>query len=91
MRASLVCIAVCAIADDSPISDETGPVAEEVDSHGIPLGFSCVNIFIVELWKGSKQREHLPCASLLGLLYAATSARRVWEGSVIYIFVATWV
>ena len=28
LRASLVCIAVCAVADDSPKSDATGPAAE---------------------------------------------------------------
>ena len=30
LGASLVCIAVCAVAEDSPISDETGPAVEEV-------------------------------------------------------------
>ena len=54
LRATLVCIAVYAIADDSPISDETGPVAEGVYSIGILMCVLCVNIFIVveELWEG---------------------------------------
>ena len=50
----MVCIAVCAIADDSPLSDETGPVGEAVYSIGILVYVMCVNIFIVveELWEG---------------------------------------
>ena len=53
---SLVCIAVCAVADDSPISDETGPVAEGVCSIGILICGRCVIIFVVaeELWEGFK-------------------------------------
>ena len=35
-------IAVYAIADDSPISDETGPVAEGVCSIGILMCVRCV-------------------------------------------------
>ena len=52
----MVCIAVYAIADDSPISDETGPVAEGVQSIGILMCVLCVNVFIVveELWEGSE-------------------------------------
>ena len=52
--ASLVCIAVCAIADDSPTSDETSPVAEGVCSIEIFTCVLCVNVFIVveELWEG---------------------------------------
>ena len=42
---SLVCIAVSAIADDSPICDETGPVAEGVCSIGILMCVLCVNVF----------------------------------------------
>ena len=54
LGASLVCIAVYAIADDSPISDETGPVAEGVCSIGIAVCVLRVNVFIVveELWEG---------------------------------------
>ena len=50
----MVCITVCAIADDSLISDETGPVAEGVCSIGILMCVLCVNVFIVveELWEG---------------------------------------
>jgi len=51
---SLVCIAVYAIADYSPVSDETGSVAEGVYSIGILMCVLCVNVFIVveELWEG---------------------------------------
>ena len=43
LRASLVCIAVCDVADDSPISDETGLAAEGVCSIGILICVLCVN------------------------------------------------
>ena len=51
LGASLECIAV---ADDSPISDETGPVAEGMCIIGILMCVLCVNVFIVieELWEG---------------------------------------
>ena len=54
LGASLVCIAVCAIAADSPISDETSPVAEGMCSIGIVMCVLCVNVFLVveELWEG---------------------------------------
>ena len=86
LGASLVCIVVCTVADDSPTSDETGPVAEGVYSIGILMCVLCVNVFIVveELWEGFKTTQQLPCISLLGLLFAAYSARGVWEGSIIY-------
>ena len=49
----MVCIAVYANADDSPVGDETGPVAEGVCSIGIVVRVLCVNVFIVEeLWEG---------------------------------------
>ena len=50
----MVCIAVYATADDLPISDETGSVAEGVYSIGIVVCVICVNVFIVveELWEG---------------------------------------
>ena len=50
----MVCISVDTIADDLPISDETGPVAEGVCSIGILICVLCVNVFIVveELWEG---------------------------------------
>ena len=41
----MVCIAVCAIADDSLISDETSPVAEGVDRNGILMCVLCVNVY----------------------------------------------
>ena len=55
LRASLVYIAVGAIADDSPISDETSPVAEGSVKHcDCHVCVQCVNVFIVveELWEG---------------------------------------
>ena len=50
----MVCIAVYAITDDSPISDETSTVAEGVYSIGIVVCVLCVNDFIVveDLWEG---------------------------------------
>ena len=50
----MVYISVYAIADDLPISDETGPVAEGVCSIVILTCVLCMNVFIVveELWKG---------------------------------------
>ena len=89
----MVCIAVCAVADDSPISDETGPVAEQVCGIGILMRVRCVNIFIpvAELWEGFETAKHLPCVGLLGLLHTAASARGVWEVLIIYIILATWV
>ena len=45
LGASLVCIAVCAFADDSPISDETGPVAKGVWSNWILMCVLSVNVF----------------------------------------------
>ena len=76
LRALLVCIAVYAIADDSPISDETSPVTEGMCSIGIVVRVLCVNVFIVveELWEGFETAERLPCVGFLGLLYAASSA-----------------
>ena len=50
---SLLCIAVCAVADDLPMSDETGPAAEGVCSIGILMHVLFVNVFIAvdELWE----------------------------------------
>ena len=50
----MVCIAVYTVADDSPISDETGPAAEGVCRIGILLCVLFVNVFIAveELWEG---------------------------------------
>ena len=90
----MVCIAVYAIADDSPISDETGPVAEGLCSIGILMCVLCVNLFMVveKFWEGFDAAQHLPCVGLLGLHYAAYSTRGVWEGSIfLYIMLATWV
>ena len=55
----MVCIAVYAIADDSPINDETSPVAEVMWSIGILTCVLCVNVFIVveELWTLGRVRN----------------------------------
>ena len=61
LGASLVCIAVCAVTDDSPKWDETGPVAEGVCSIGILMCVLFVNVFIVveELWEGFETAQAL--------------------------------
>ena len=66
----MVCISVDAVADDSPIIDETGLVDEGVCSIGILV---CVNIFIVveELWEGFET------ASRLGLGHICHGGRGV--------------
>ena len=63
----MVCIAGYAIADDSPISDETGPAAERVCSIGILLCVLCVNVFIAveELWEGFDTAKCFPYAAVL--------------------------
>ena len=70
------CMFVCAVTDDSPTSDETGPAAKGVCSIGI-LCVLFVNVFpaVEELlwrnsWKGLKQ-ERFTLRSLSWLLYAA--------------------
>ena len=86
-------IAVYAITDDSPLSNETGPVAEGVCIIGILMYVLCVNVFIAveELWERFEMAKRLPCVGLLVLLYAASSARGVWEVSIIDIIQAIWV
>ena len=42
-----------------------------------------------ELWEGFETAKRLPCVGLLGLLYAASSARGMWELSIIYILANT--
>ena len=46
LGAMLVCIAVCAVADDSPKSDETGLATEGVCSIGILMCVLFVDVFI---------------------------------------------
>ena len=81
LGAPLVCISVCAVADDLPTSNETGPAAVGVCSIGILMCVRCVNVFIavVELCEGFETAKRLPCVGLLELLYTASSARGVWE------------
>ena len=59
----MVCIAVCAAADDSPISDETGPTAEAVCSIGILMCVQFANVFVAveELWEGFQKAKRLSC------------------------------
>ena len=68
LGASLVCIAVCALADDSPISDKTDPAAEGVCSIGILMCVLFVSVFIPveEFWEGFATAKHCPCVGLLG-------------------------
>ena len=88
----MVCIAVCAVADDSPKSDVTGPVAEGVCSIGIFMCVLCVNVYSSGgTLGGFETAKCLPCVGLLGLFYAASSAGGVWDVSIIYIFLATWI
>ena len=53
----------------------------------------CVNVFLVveELWEGFETALCFPCVGLLGLLYAAASARGVWEGSIVYIYIYIYI
>ena len=48
----------------------------------------CVNVVIVveELWEGFETAKCLPWVGLLGLLYAASSARGVWKVSIIFTY-----
>ena len=80
----MVCIAVCAIAEDSPISDETGPAAEGVCSIGILMFVLCMDVFtaVEELWEGFEMAKGYVLGCLSWLLYAASSATRTWEESI---------
>ena len=80
----MVCIAVYAITDDLPISDETGPVAEGMCCIGILMCVLFVNVFtaVEELWEGFETAKGLPWVALSWLLSAASSARRAWEDSI---------
>ena len=56
LGASLVCISVCAVADDSPVNDEIGPAAEGVchwDSHVCTIcerlcSYDCKSLVLAE-------------------------------------------
>ena len=64
----MVCIAVCAVADDLPICDETGPAGEGVCSIGILMCVLFVNVFIVveKPWEGFQTAKCLLFFGLLG-------------------------
>ena len=53
---------VCAVADDSPTSNETGLAAEGVCSIGILMCVLFVNVFatVEELWEGFETAKGLP-------------------------------
>ena len=80
---SLLCIAVCAVADDLPISNGTILAAEGVCSIGILMCVLCVNVFIAveELWEGFETAKCLPCVGLLGCFIQLSSARKAREQS----------
>ena len=58
----MVCSAVCAVTDDSPIWDETGQAAEGVCSIGILMCVLFVNVFsaVEKLWEGFETTKGLP-------------------------------
>ena len=89
----MVCIAVCAVTDDPPISNETGPEAEGVCSIGILTRVLFVNIFIVmeELWEGFDTAKCLPCVGLLGFLMQLLQLEEHGRSRFIYIIPPTWV
>ena len=64
----MVCIAVCAVTDDSPISDETSPAAKGVCIIGIFMCVRCVNVFtaVEELWEGFETANGLLWVAFLG-------------------------
>ena len=61
----MVHVFVCAVADDSPTSDETGPATEGVCSIEILMCVLFMNVFIAveELWEGFETA--LPYVGLL--------------------------
>ena len=60
--ASLVCIAVCVVTDDSPIRDKTSLAADGVCSIGILMCVLFENVFtaLEELWEGFETAKGLP-------------------------------
>ena len=83
----MVCIAVCAVADYSPISDETASVAEGVCSIGILMYVLFVNVFtaVAELWEVIETANCLPCVSLLGCFMQLLQLDGDWRCRFIYI------
>ena len=57
--ASLICISVGAVTDDSPTSDETGPAADGVCSIGILMCVLFVFTAVEELWEGFETAKGL--------------------------------
>ena len=79
-------VSVCAVADDSRTSDETGPATEGVCSIGIVMCVLFVNVFTAaeELWEGFERRKGYPWVAFHGCFMQLSSARRAWEGSLHY-------
>ena len=61
-------VSICAVADDSLTSNETGPAAEGVCSIGILMCVPLVNVFtaVEELWEGFKMAKGLPFVNFHG-------------------------
>ena len=89
----MACFAVCAVADVSSISDETGPAAKGVCSIGILMCVLFVNVFIVvqELWEGFETAKCLPCVGLLGCFVQLLRLEKYERCQFIDIILATWV
>ena len=59
----MVRIAVCVVAEDSPVSEETGPAADGVCSIGVLTCVPFVNVLtaaVEELWEGFETAKGLP-------------------------------
>ena len=89
----MVSIAVCAVTDDSPTSDEPGPTAECVYSIGILMCVPCVNVFTAmeELWEGFETAKGLPWVAFLGCFMQLLQLEEYGRSQFIYIILATWV
>ena len=80
---------VYAVADDSPISEETGPVAERVCSIGI-LMYVLVNVCSCRgNWEEFETAKGLSCVALLGCYMQLSLARRACEESISYMYIQT--
>ena len=83
----MVHVSVCAVADDSPTSDETGLAAEGVCSSGILMCVLVVNVFtaVEELWEGFETAKPYPCVAFQGCFMQLSWARRAMGGIGLFI------
>ena len=93
LGALLVCISVCAVADDSPTSDETGPAAEGMCNIGILMCVLFVNVFpaVKELWEGLETAKGLPWVAFHCCFMQLLWREKHGRSRFIYIMLATWV